>query len=40
MYKATDKVWDWYIEQCDLQGTGKEAREVRRLIKERFSGKK
>jgi len=39
MYKATDSVWDWYVQECEKQGTGAEAREVRKLIQERFHAK-
>jgi len=37
MYKKTQPVWDWYVEQCDKQGLGSEAREVRKLILDRFN---
>lgn len=40
MYKATEGVWDWYIQECEKQGTGAEAREVRKLIQDRFHSKK
>lgn len=36
MFKATAPVWDWYIEQCEKQGMGAEAKEVRQIIQERF----
>jgi TRAP-type C4-dicarboxylate transport system substrate-binding protein len=39
MYQATNSVWDWYVEECEKQGTGAEAREVRKLIQERFKSK-
>jgi len=39
MYKATDSVWDWYVQECEKQGTGAEAREVRKLIQDRFNAK-
>ena len=37
MYKAAEPVWDWYIEQCEKQGIGNEAKEVAKLIKDRFN---
>ena len=40
MYKATMPVWDWYITECERQGTGAEAREVRKLILDRFYANK
>jgi len=36
MYRATETVWDWYIEQCEKQGLGAEAKTVKKLILERF----
>ena len=39
MYEATQPVWNWYIEQCDKQGIGDEAREVAKLIQDRFKKK-
>ena len=40
MYQATDSVWDWYVQECEKQGTGAEAREVRKLIQDRFEAKR
>jgi TRAP-type transport system periplasmic protein len=40
MYKATMPVWDWYVAECEKQGTGAEAREVRKLLLDRFFAKK
>jgi len=40
MYAATTPVWDWYIEQCEKQGLGPQAKEVTRLIRERFNAAK
>lgn len=37
MYKATMPVWDWYVAECEKQGTGAEAREVRKLLLDRFN---
>ena len=39
MYVAAQPVWDWYIEQCEKQGIGDQAREVAKLIKDRFNRK-
>lgn len=36
MWNATDKVWDIYIEKCAKQGSEKEAKQVRRIVNERF----
>ena len=40
MYAATAPVWNWYIEQCEKQGIGAEAKEVAKLIQEKFKLKK
>ena len=40
MYRATDGVWDWYVQECEKQGTGAQARQVRKLIQDRFQQKK
>lgn len=40
MYKATMPVWDWYVAECEKQGTGAEAREVKKLLLDRFYGTK
>jgi TRAP-type C4-dicarboxylate transport system substrate-binding protein len=40
MYKATQPVWDWYIEQCEKQGMGEEGKEVAKLILDRFNQQK
>ena len=40
MYAATAPVWNWYIEQCEKQGIGAEAKEVVKLIQEKFKLKK
>jgi TRAP-type transport system periplasmic protein len=39
MYKAGESVWDWWIEQCDKQGIGAQAREVKKLLLDRFYAK-
>jgi TRAP-type C4-dicarboxylate transport system substrate-binding protein len=39
MYAATKPVWDWYIEECQKQGLGDEAREVAKLIHAKFDSK-
>ncbi len=40
MYQATAPVWDWYVEQCEKQGLGPQAKEVTQLIQERFKAAK
>jgi len=32
MYKAAAVAWDWYVEQCEKQGLGNEAKEVKKLL--------
>jgi len=36
MYRATDPVWDWYVENCTKQGFGQEAKKAREIIHGRF----
>jgi len=40
MYAAADPVWNWYVEQCEKQGIGAEAKEVAKLIQDRFKQNK
>ena len=37
MYKTAQPVWDWYVEQCEKQGIGEEAKEVRKIVLDRFN---
>ena len=40
MYDATAPVWDWYVEQCEKQGIGPQAKEVSQLVRQRFKDAK
>ncbi|MCF8042511.1 MAG: TRAP transporter substrate-binding protein DctP [Desulfarculaceae bacterium] len=40
MYEATQPTWDWYVKQCEKQGIGAQAKEVRKLILDRFNAHK
>ncbi|MCB2228288.1 MAG: TRAP transporter substrate-binding protein DctP [Desulfarculaceae bacterium] len=37
MYKKTQPVWDWYVKQCEKQGLGAEAKQVKKAILDRFN---
>jgi TRAP-type C4-dicarboxylate transport system substrate-binding protein len=39
MYAAAKPVWDWYLAECQKQGLGEEAKEVAKLIHEKFKKK-
>ena len=39
MYQAAQPTWDWYVKQCEKQGLGPQAQEVRKLILDRFNAK-
>lgn len=40
MYDAAQPTWDWYVKQCEKQGLGPQAKEVRKLILDRFNANK